>query len=83
MTRDSYEYECSAELGTVTEAMKAQKVLAAAAIPSEIIKKEGSSRRRGCVFGIGFSCAQQNNVRAILGSARIYPREWSMGNDIS
>ena len=74
MTRDSYKYECSAEIGSVTEAMKAQKVLAAAAIPSEIIKKEGSSRRRGCVFGIGFSCAQLNNVRAVLGSARIYPR---------
>ncbi len=74
MTRDSYKYECSAEIGSVTEAMKAQKVLAAAAIPSEIIKKEGSSRRRGCVFGIGFSCAQKNNVRAVLSSARIYPK---------
>ena len=75
MTRDSS--QCSAEIGSVTEAMKAQAVLAAAAIPSEIIKKEGSSRRRGCVFGIGFSCAQQNNVRAVLGSARIYPKAWS------
>ena len=76
MIRDSHKYECSAEIGSVTEAMKAQKVLAAAAIPSEIIKKEGSSRRRGCVFGIEFSCAQQNNVRTILGSARIYPKAW-------
>ena len=83
MTRDSYKYECSAEIGSVTEAMKAQKVLAAAAIPSEIIKKEGSSRRRGCVFGIGFSCAQQNNVRAVLGSARIYPKAFDSGHDIS
>ena len=77
MTRDSYKYECSAEIGSVTEAMKAQKVLADAAIPSEIIKKEGSSRHRGCVFGIGFSCAQQNNVRTILGTARIYPKAWN------
>ena len=81
MTRDSY--QCSAEIGSVTEAMKAQKVLADAAIPSEIIKKEGTSRRRGCIFGIGFSCAQQNNVRAILSSARIYPKEWNAGHDIS
>lgn len=74
MKRDSY--ECSAELGSVTEAMKAQRVLAAAAIPSEIIKNEGA-RRRGCVFGIGFSCAQANNVRTILSSAKIYPRGWN------
>ena len=83
MVRDSFKYECSAEIGSVTEAMKAQKVLAAAAIPSEIIKKEGTSRHRGCVFGIGFSCAQKNNVRSILGAARIYPKEWNTGNDIS
>ena len=73
MKRDSY--ECSAELGSVTEAMKAQRVLAAAAIPSEIIRSEGG-RHRGCVFGIGFSCAQTNNVRAVLSSARITPRGW-------
>ena len=82
MKRESY--ECSAELGSVTEAMKAERVLAAAAIPSEIIKIEGS-RRRGCVFGIGFSCSQQNNVRAVLSAARINPRNWNDGktNDIS
>ena len=78
MTRDSYKYKCSAEIGSVTEAMNAQRILAAAAIPSEIIKKEGSSRRRGCVFGIEFSCAQQNNVRTILGSAKIYPKAWDI-----
>ena len=50
---------------------------------TEIIKSEGSSRRRGCVFGIGFSCAQQNNVRAVLSAARIYPRAWKNGHDIS
>ena len=76
MTKDSYKYECSAEIGSVTEAMRAQKILASAAIPSEIIKKESSSRNRGCIFGIGFSCSQQNNVRAILGSKKIYPKVW-------
>ena len=74
MKRDSY--ECSAELGSVTEAMKAERVLAAAAIPSEIIKIEGG-RRRGCIFGIGFSCVQANNVRAVLSSSRIIPRGWN------
>ena len=80
MKRDSY--ECSAELSSVTEAMKAERVLAAAAIPTEVIKIEGA-RRRGCVFGIGFSCAQANNVRAILSAAKITPRSFRSGHDIS
>ena len=78
MIRDSY--ECSAEIGSVTAAMKAERALSAAAIPCEIIKKEGSSKGRGCVFGIGFSCSQSNNVRAVLRAARINPRAWNDRN---
>ena len=78
MIRDSY--ECYAEMGSVTAAMKAEKALAAAAIPCEVIKKEGTARGRGCVFGIGFSCSQSNNVRAVLRAARINPRAWNDGN---
>ena len=74
MIRDSY--TCSADIGSVTEAIKAQKVLAAAAIPSEIIKNDRNPRGRGCAFGIGFSCSQKNNVRAVLDAARIHPKAW-------
>ena len=83
MTKDSY--ICSAEIGSVTAAMKAERALSAAAIPCEVIKKESKARGRGCVFGIEFSCAQANNVRTVLGAARINPKNWNDGkpNDIS
>ena len=67
--------ECSAEIGSVTHAMKAQSALAAAAIPSEVIKSESSSRR-GCIYGISYPCAHASNVRNVLGAARIGVRNW-------
>ena len=81
MKRDGY--ICSADIGSVTEAMKAQRVLATAAIPSEIIKNDRNPRGRGCIFGIEFSCSQKNNVRAVLDAARIRPKAWNDENDLS
>lgn len=68
--------ECFAELGSVTMAMKAQKALAAAAIPSSVVKTESSSRR-GCSYGIRFSCNQWSNVRTVLFGAGITVKEWN------
>ena len=70
-------YYCSAEMGSVTQAMKAQKALAAAAIPSTVIKKESSSRSKGCVYGIEISCSQLRNARAVLEAANISARAWN------
>ncbi|MBQ7383719.1 MAG: DUF3343 domain-containing protein [Clostridia bacterium] len=72
---------CSAEIGSVTQAMRAQDALASAAIPSKIIKSQSSSRH-GCIYGISFSCRQENNVRAILESSRIPVRHWTSGGDL-
>lgn len=68
--------ECYAEIGSVTHAMKAQAALSAAAIPSEIIKSE-SSTRHGCVYSVSYSCSQANNVRTVLASARIPVKHWN------
>lgn len=68
--------ERAAVLGSVTQAMKAQAVLAAAAIPSTVVKWEASSRLRGCVYGVRFAAPQMNNVKALLLSARIAVKEW-------
>lgn len=65
--------ECSLQIGSVTQAMKAQAALSAAAIPSEVIKSQSSSRH-GCVYGVSYSCSQENNVRTVLANARISTR---------
>ena len=75
--KQGYMRECSAALGSVTQAMKAQSLLAAASIPSTVMKWEASSRLRGCVYGVQFSCQQRNNVEAALASARISVKQWN------
>ena len=73
--KDNYRV-CSAEIGSVTQAMKAQATLAKAAIPTEVIKSESSSRR-GCIYGISYPCAHASNVRTILRAEKIGVRHWS------
>ena len=75
--QQEYTGECSAAIGSVTQAMKAQKTLAAAAIPSTVVKWESSSRLRGCVYGVRFSCLQERNVKTVLSSAHIAVKQWN------
>ena len=72
--------DCSAELGSVTAAMKAQRALAEAAIQSTVIKTETSSRRSGCTYGIRFSCLQERNIRTVLEAAHIPVKQWNAGD---
>ena len=62
--------QCTAEMPSLTQALRAEEALALAAIPSRVTKLETSSRR-GCVYGISFACAQESNVRMILQNAGI------------
>ena len=73
--------DCWAAIGSMTQAMKAQKALANAAIPSTIIKSD-SSLRRGCIYGVEFPCIQRKNAETVLSSADIAVKEWSARNDI-
>lgn len=69
-------HNCVAVVGSMTYALKAQQVLAQAAIPSTVIKTETASSHRGCVYGVRFYCAQENNVRTVLSTARIQVKQW-------
>ena len=64
---------CTATIGSVTGAMRAQNALARAAIPTSVIKEESA---RGCIYSLSFSCVQMNNVRTVLEHERIRVREW-------
>ena len=82
--RKNFQYKgCSAIMGTLTNAQKAQKALSAAAIPTSVGKLESSSSNRGCVWSVNFSCNQMRNVRSVLASAGINVKSWEGGDDIS
>ena len=63
--------KCGVTLGSVTAATHAQRVLASAAIYSEVVKLDNDRGGKGCVYGVEFPCLQKGNVKAILGNAGI------------
>jgi len=68
---------CSAQIGSITQAMRAQSVLAAAAIPNRVIKNETP---RGCIYALSFSCSQTNNVKTVLAREKIRVKQWNAGD---
>lgn len=73
---------CTASVGSQTLAMKAQKVLAQAAIRADVVKLDSSRSGHGCAWGVEVSCAQMNNVRTILTGARIPVKFTSDGSGL-
>lgn len=62
--------ECRLTVGTLTDAMRAQSLLSASAIRSEIVGADGvRERREGCGYALTFSCLQEGQVRRILREA--------------
>ena len=69
-------YECLVVMGSMTQAMRAQKVLAGAAVRAEVVKADSAHTRRGCAYALSYPCSQENNVRTVLGSAGIRVRDY-------
>ncbi len=68
---------CKVLLGSITQSMRAQDILARAAIPTAVIKQEKSEGTgRGCTYGLSYSCAQASNIRAVLEYERIKVKKW-------
>jgi hypothetical protein len=55
----------------MTQAMRAQRLLAAAHVPADVIKADTGSGGRGCTYALSFSCTQKENVRMLLSSKGI------------
>lgn len=68
--------ECLAVMGSMTQAMRAQKVLLGAAVRAGVVKADSAHTRRGCAYALSYPCAQENNVRTILAGAGIRVRDY-------
>ena len=66
---------CVAEIGSMTQAMRAQKLLSELAIPSTVQKAQSSSGR-GCAYGLYISCAQKENAEMIFSREGVKIRSW-------
>ncbi len=67
---------CSAVIGSMTAAMKAQRLLSGQALRATVKKISSDTRSRGCVYGIEFDCAIFPSVRRILESSNIDVTEY-------
>ena len=65
---------CLAVIGSMTQAMKAQRALANAAIFAKVEKADSSMTRRGCAYAVSYACEQEANVREVLRNAGIRVR---------
>lgn len=76
---EEYLKNCRADIGSLTLALKAQKALANAAIPSTVVKNDSSFGNRGCSYGLGFSCTQEENLKRVLLHEGIRVKKWIQG----
>ena len=65
-----------AVIGSVTQAMRAQRVLNGAAILCDVVKADSASGGRGCAYALSYDCVQNGNVRRILVKAGISVRDF-------
>ena len=67
---------CTAVIGSMTQAMRAQTVLSEAAIRTTLTKISSAKTQNGCAYGVDFPCPQSGNVRMILERAGVRVREY-------
>ncbi|MBO5305123.1 MAG: DUF3343 domain-containing protein [Clostridia bacterium] len=70
---------CTASIGSLTHAMKGQKLLTGEGISSRIVKLDSKKTRRGCAYGIEFSCDEQRRVRSVLGASHLPVSDYFSG----
>lgn len=67
---------CTAVIGSMTQAMKAQSLLADAAIRGGITKISSARTHNGCAYGVEFPCTQSSNARTVLERGGVRVREY-------
>lgn len=73
---------CQIDVGSLTLALKAQRALGNAAIPSAVAKNDSSSKGgRGCSYGLRLSCSQMANAERVIAHEGIRVKRWIHGSD--
>ena len=70
---------CTAAIGSLTIAMKALSALEQAGIFARIVKLDPSMTRKGCAYGIEYSCESHKAVRSAFNAANISASSYIKG----
>ena len=71
--------KCTAIIGSMTQAMKAQSLLAEAGIHATVIKVSSGKGTGGCAYGAEFPCTQSQSVISVLEHGGIRVRQIAQG----
>lgn len=66
---------CTAVIGSMTNAIKAQEALTNASVYATVIKVSSMDTDSGCAYGVTFHCSQTRAVRNALSAANIRIRK--------
>ena len=66
---------CRLASGSMTAAMKSQRLLAKNAIRVNVVKIATNQNDKGCVYGIEFPCVLSGNIRSMLEQGGISTRQ--------
>ena len=69
------EQECFTIIGSVTQAMQAQRILNAASVRTELVKADSSITGRGCAYALLYPCVMENTVLQALQNSSIRVRK--------
>ena len=76
---DTVRGTCTAVIGSMTQAMRAQSILAEAAIRAAVVKVSSAKSTGGCAYGVDFPCTQMSNATTVLNRAGVRVREYLKG----
>ncbi|MCI8611878.1 MAG: DUF3343 domain-containing protein [Clostridiales bacterium] len=62
---------CIAAMKNMTAAIKGRSALESVGIRCAIVSLEPTLTKRGCAYGLSFSCAYLDKVKSVLSSKRI------------
>ncbi len=79
MRRETGHVECFCTVGSVTLTMRAQNVLQAASIRSQVVSADAAHAAKGCAYALSYSCSQEPLVRRVLENAGIHVRSFYKG----
>ena len=67
---------CIATISSLNLSIKAQKILANEKIYCRIVSLDPALTKKGCAYGIEFSCSEERAVRTILRREGIFPSQF-------
>ena len=72
---------CYCMLGSMTQALRAQKLLANAAIRTNVVKNSEGGGHRGCAYALSYPCSQEKNVQTLLQKEGIHVKQANGGKN--